>query len=144
MIAAIMVQHILEPQMSTLAGGMGALIYDAKSDKIYYLDAELDHTAKGAPITPIMAMASGVGDTSGRRIGVPGIVAGLRAAAERFGTVKWADYFPPAIHLAEQGFPMHLLPLRGDEQCIARTTWQHALGARSSCPKGSYRLWARS
>jgi len=106
MITAMMVQHILEPQMSTLAGGMGAMIYEAKSHKLYYLDAELDHTAKEAPITPIMAMASGVPDTSGRRIGVPGNVAGLYAAAERFGTMKWADYFPPAIRVAEQGFPM--------------------------------------
>jgi gamma-glutamyltranspeptidase/glutathione hydrolase len=107
MITAMVLQPILEPQMSTLAGGMGALIYDAKSAKLYYLDAELDHTAKGAPITAVMAAPSGVVDTSGRRIGVPGTVAGLRVAAERFGTMKWADYFQPAIRLAEQGYPMY-------------------------------------
>jgi gamma-glutamyltranspeptidase/glutathione hydrolase len=107
MITALILQPILEPQMSTLAGGMGAMIYEVKSNKLYYLDAELDHTARGAPITAIMAMASGVADTSGRRIGVPGTVAGLRAAAERFGTMNWADYFPPAIRLAEQGYPMY-------------------------------------
>ncbi len=107
MIAAIPLQHILEPQMSTLAGGMGALIYDAKSNKLYYLDAELDHTSKGAPIGNILGAGSDVSETSGRRIGVPGTVAGLKAAADRFGTLKWADYFQPAIKLADIGFPMY-------------------------------------
>jgi len=108
MIAVILAQPILEPQMSTLAGGLGALIYDAKTGKLVYLDAELDHTAKGAPITAILgAGTEGVAETSGRRIGVPGMVPGLRAAAERYGTMKWADYVQPAIRLAEQGFPMY-------------------------------------
>ena len=108
MITALILQPILEPQMSTLAGGMGALIYDAKTNRLYYLDAELDHTSQGAPITAVLGAAGGgAAETSGRRIGVPGTVAGLRAAAERFGTMKWADYFQPAIRLAEQGFPMY-------------------------------------
>jgi gamma-glutamyltranspeptidase/glutathione hydrolase len=86
MITVIIAQPILEPQMSTLAGGMGALIHDARSGKLVYLDAELDHTAKGAPITAILGAASdGVPETSGRRIGIPGTVPGLRAAAERYG-----------------------------------------------------------
>jgi gamma-glutamyltranspeptidase / glutathione hydrolase len=38
---------------------------------------------------------------------VPGTVAGIKAAADRFGTMKWADYFKPAIELAESGFPMY-------------------------------------
>lgn len=107
MITALILQPILEPQMVTLAGGMGALIYDAKTNKLYYLDGELDHTSKGAPIQAVLGESEGVAETSGRRIGVPGTVAGLRAAAERFGTMKWAEYFQPAIRLAEQGFPMY-------------------------------------
>ena len=31
----------------------------------------------------------------------------MKAAADRFGTRKWADYFQPAIALAEQGYPMY-------------------------------------
>ncbi len=107
MITALILQPILEPQMSTLAGGMGALIYEAKTGKVYYLDAELDHTSKGAPVTWMLGAPSGIPETSGRRIGVPGTVAGLKAAADRFGTRKWAEYFEPAVHLADQGFPMY-------------------------------------
>ncbi len=129
MITALILQPILEPQMSTLAGGMGALIYDAKSGKLVYLDAELDHTAKGAPITAVLgAGAEGVPETSGRRIGVPGTVPGLRAAAERVGTLKWSEYFQPAIRLAEQGFPMYSF-LYGEMA-------EAALGRLSAYPSG--------
>jgi len=105
-IAAILYQHVVEPQMSTPAGGFGALVYDAKTRKAYYLDAELEHT-HGAPIGRTLAGPSNVPETSGLRIGIPGTVAGLKALADRFGTMKWADYFTPAIGVAEQGFPMY-------------------------------------
>src|SRR6056297_1150098 len=44
MLTAIPFQHVIEPQMSTLAGGMGGLIYWAETGELIYLDAELDHT----------------------------------------------------------------------------------------------------
>lgn len=105
-IAAMLYQHVVEPQMSTPAGGFGALIYDAKTHKAYYLDAELEHT-HGAPVGRTLAGPSSVPETSGLRIGIPGTVAGLKAMADRFGTMKWADYFTAAIGVAEQGFPMY-------------------------------------
>ena len=36
--------------------------------------------------------------------GVPGAVAGLHAAHERFGTLPWRDVVEPAVELAEDGF----------------------------------------
>lgn len=110
-LVAVAMQPVVEPQMVTLAGGMSILYYDAKAGKYHYLDAELDHTAKNAPVagswTEYTSIASRIGETSGVRIGVPGTVAGMKAAADRFGTLKWADYFQPAIKVAEQGFPMY-------------------------------------
>jgi gamma-glutamyltranspeptidase/glutathione hydrolase len=105
MIAAAILQPVLEPQMSTLAGGLSMLFYEAGTGRLHYLDAELDHTSKDAPIG--VTVGAGLTETSGRRIGVPGTVAGLQAAAQRFGTLKWAEYFDPAIRLAERGFPMY-------------------------------------
>lgn len=105
-LTAMLYQHIVEPQMSTPAGGFGMLVYDAKTAKCYYLDAELDHT-HGAPVGRTLAGPSTVPATSGRRIGVPGLIPGVKAAAERFGTMKWADYFAPAIEVAENGFTMY-------------------------------------
>lgn len=106
MITAIPLQHVLEPQMSTLAGGMGGLIYWAETGELIYLDAELDHTMD-APAARSMQRPGNVGVTSGRRIGVPGMVSGLAAAADKYGTRPWQDYFGPAIEAAGDGYPMY-------------------------------------
>jgi len=106
MLTAIPLQHVIEPQMSTLAGGMGGLIYWAETGELLYLDAELDHTLD-APAARSMARPSGIGTTSGKRIGVPGTVPGMAAAAERYGSSDWEDYFVPAIDAAENGFTMY-------------------------------------
>ncbi len=106
MLTAIPFQHVVEPQMSTLAGGMGGLIYWAETGELIYLDAELDHTSASPPAGQSYG-AGGVPTTSGRRIGVPGTVRGLQAAADRYGTRPWADYFGPAIEAAAEGFEMY-------------------------------------
>ena len=106
MLTAIPLQHVIEPQMSTLAGGMGGLIYWAETGELIYLDAELDHTLD-APAARSMARPSSIGVTSGERIGVPGTVPGLAAAAARYGTRPWKEYFGPAIDAARDGFTMY-------------------------------------
>ncbi|MFN8513458.1 MAG: gamma-glutamyltransferase [Chloroflexia bacterium] len=101
MLTAMVLQQVLEPQMSTIAGGFAMLYWEAKSGRAYYLNAELDHPTGGTiPNRDIT-------ETSGQRIGVPGTVVGMRAAAERFGTRPWESYFGPAIAAAEEGFPMY-------------------------------------
>ncbi|MDQ3045405.1 MAG: gamma-glutamyltransferase, partial [Chloroflexota bacterium] len=41
-----------------------------------------------------------------RAVGVPGTVAGLALALERFGTLSFAEAIAPAIRLAEEGLPV--------------------------------------
>jgi len=106
MLTAIPLQHVVEPQMSTLAGGMGGLIYWAETGELIYLDAELDHTVN-APAARSMARPQEIEITSGQRIGVSGTVPGLAAAAERYGIRPWKDYFGPAIEVASNGFTMY-------------------------------------
>ncbi|GAA1669731.1 hypothetical protein GCM10009765_19020 [Fodinicola feengrottensis] len=43
---------------------------------------------------------------SGRTALVPGFMAGVAAAHQRFGALPWADLLQPSIYLAEQGFPV--------------------------------------
>ena len=131
-LTGLILQHVVEPQMSTLAGAMSLMYYEAKTNKYCYLDAELDHTMKGAPVSSGWVSYTGGGgridETSGRLIAVPGTVAGLKAAADRFGTLKWGEYFKPAIAVAENGFPMYSF-LYGEEA-------DAALGRLSVYPSG--------
>lgn len=101
MLAAMPLQQVIEPQMSTIAGGFAMLYWEAATGRAHYLNAELDHPAGGT------IPNRDVAETSGQRIGVPGTVVGMRAAAERFGTRPWASYFAPAIAAAEGGFAMY-------------------------------------
>jgi gamma-glutamyltranspeptidase/glutathione hydrolase len=110
-LTAVPLQTVIQPQMVTLAGGMSLLYYEAKTGKYFHLDAELDHTKDATTAAGWISYTAAGGDrlpdTSGKRIGVPGMVAGMDAAAARFGTLRWASYFQPAIELAEGGFPMY-------------------------------------
>ena len=101
MLTAMPLQQVLEPQMSTIAGGFAMLHWDAGTGQTTYLNANLDHPEGGT------IPSRDVTETSGQRIGVPGTVVGMRAAAERFGSRPWASYFAPAIAAAEDGFPMY-------------------------------------
>ena len=53
-------------------------------------------------------------ETSGQRIGVPGTVVGMSAAAERFGTRPWAVILRPGDRRRRGRVPDVLLPLRRD------------------------------
>ncbi len=107
MLTAMPLQHVVEPQMSTIAGGFAMLYWEAATGKSYLLNAELDHP-RGAPLPRgYPAGEREVAETSGRRIAVPGTVAGMKAAADRFGTRQWDSYFQPAIATADNGFPMY-------------------------------------
>lgn len=87
MLTAIPLQQVLEPQLSTIAGGFGMLMWDANSERGTYLNANPDHPSGTAP-------GQGWDDTSGRCVGVPATVVGMRAAAERFGTCQWETTNP--------------------------------------------------
>ena len=100
-LTAIPLQQVLEPQLSTIAGGFAMLYWHAARGVPVYLNAHPDHPQGVALRRPDDVHTSGV------RIAVPGTVMGMWAAAERFGTRPWASYFEPAIAAARDGFPMY-------------------------------------
>jgi gamma-glutamyltranspeptidase/glutathione hydrolase len=58
-----------------------------------------------------------------RAAGVPGTVAGLAYALEKYGTMKWADVAEPARKLAAEGFPVWYQlerSLKGSSQGLSR------------------------
>jgi gamma-glutamyltranspeptidase/glutathione hydrolase len=82
------------------AGIIFLLYYDAKTGKIYSMHAgwntvkeETDPKSIPFPNTP-----------SGRQVLVPGFMAGVQAAHQRFGKLPFGSLFDPAIYFAEKGF----------------------------------------
>jgi len=105
-IAANAVLGVTEPMMNGIGGDLFALYWDAKTGKLYGLNASgwapqgltIGHLkAKGASSMP----QSGI-DT----VTVPGAVAGWNTLHERFGRLPWKDILQPAIFYADEGYPV--------------------------------------
>ncbi len=96
------------PEAGNIGGGGFMLIYldgeasfvdyretaPLAADRDMYLDADRN----------VIEGASTIGHLS---VGVPGSVAGMWEAHQRFGTLPWADLVAPAIALARDGFVIH-------------------------------------
>ena len=87
-------------------GGGGFMVVHLADGREAALDFR--ETAPGASTRDMYLRANGHADdrsiTGALSAGVPGSVAGLWAAHERFGTRPWAELVAPAIALAEEGF----------------------------------------
>lgn len=92
-----------EPQMSGLGGGGALLVWLQREGRAEYLDFyPAQRVASWRGVAPL---DSGV--PSLRVVGIPGEVAGLLEAHERFGRLSRATVLAPAIRLAEDGFPVN-------------------------------------
>jgi gamma-glutamyltranspeptidase/glutathione hydrolase len=107
-IATQMALNVVEPQSSGIGGGAFLLTWDAASKTLLNFDGretapaaatpDLFLDADGKPL-PFMQAAE-----SGRSVGVPGVLAALKLAHDKYGKLPWADLFAPAIRLARDGF----------------------------------------
>jgi gamma-glutamyltranspeptidase/glutathione hydrolase len=105
-IAANAVLGVTEPMMNGMGGDLFAIYWEAKTGKLYGLNASgwaprgqtIAHVkAKGATSMPLGGIDS---------VTVPGAVAGWQALHERFGHLAWKDLFQSAIFYAEDGYPV--------------------------------------
>ena len=91
---------------------MTLVYYDASSGEVFTLDAGYN-TVKGET-DPLTIPSYSFVDPSlgskpipkGRTVLVPGFMAGVAAAHERFGKLPFEEIFVPAIYFAEKGFPI--------------------------------------
>lgn len=108
MVAVQLVLGLVEPQSSGIGGGAFLLYHDAASGALHSLDGR--ETAPQAANPRQFLDASGKpkrfldAAIGGQSVGAPGTVALLAAAHAKFGKLRWADLFAPAIRLAENGF----------------------------------------
>lgn len=103
-VAAAFAIGVVEPEMSGVGGSGAMLAWIAKDHRAEFLDF---YAAQ--PLASFRAAnATGRDSTQPLRVvGVPGNVAGLLLAQERFGRLTRAQVMAPAIRLAEDGFPMY-------------------------------------
>jgi gamma-glutamyltranspeptidase/glutathione hydrolase len=117
-VATAFAMTVVEPFMSSVAGGGTMLVHLAKRGETVALDFnvqapaachercyELDEGVAQAlfPWRRVVGDANNFGPKS---VAIPGSVAGLCLALERYGTMDPADVIAPAIRLAEEGFPV--------------------------------------
>ncbi|MBV8799193.1 MAG: gamma-glutamyltransferase [Alphaproteobacteria bacterium] len=107
-IAAQMVLTLVEPESSGIGGGTFVLLYDPKQNKVTSFDGR--ETAPASATPGMFLDASGAprphmdAIPGGLSVGVPGDIAVLELAHKKYGKLKWAGLFQPAIALAERGF----------------------------------------
>src|SRR6267143_6522778 len=115
-VATAFAMTVVEPFMSTIAGAGTMLVHLAKRRETVALDfngmaplrahATMYKTVGGVsealfPWPNVEGQANVYGH---RSVAVPGSVAGLALAVERYGTMSLADVLAPAVRLAREGF----------------------------------------
>jgi gamma-glutamyltranspeptidase/glutathione hydrolase len=105
-IATNAMMGLVAPMSNGIGGDLFAIVYDAKSGKLYGLNASgwapvgltIEFlNSKGMKTMPYQGIHS---------VTVPGTVDGWTKLQQRFGTLPLQDLLAPAIHYAEEGFPV--------------------------------------
>ncbi|HEX4074900.1 MAG TPA: gamma-glutamyltransferase [Candidatus Acidoferrales bacterium] len=105
-VATNAVMGVVEPMMNGMGGDLFAIVYDAKTQKLYGLNA-----SGWAPAGLTIEFLKSKGTTEMPQDGiqsvtVPGAVDGWSKLLARFGTRKLSDVLAPAIYYAREGFPV--------------------------------------
>lgn len=105
-IATNAVMGLVEPAMNGIGGDLFVIVYEARTGKLYGLNA-----GGWAPtgLTPALLKSKGIDRMPGRGIytvTVPGAVAGWEAMRAKFAKLPMSDLLAPAIFYAEHGFPV--------------------------------------
>jgi gamma-glutamyltranspeptidase / glutathione hydrolase len=103
-IAANTALGVIEPMMNGVGGDLFAIVYDAKTKKLYGLNAS-GWAAKTMSIDALKAkgVVDEIPEAGIESVTVPGTVAGWDALRRRFGKLSMADDVAPAAALADKG-----------------------------------------
>ena len=105
-IAANAVLGVAEPMMNGIGGDLFAIYWDAKTGKLYGLNAS-GWAPKALTIAHLRAQDVTQMPLFGiDAVTVPGAVEGWAKLHARFGKLPWAQLFTPAIFYARNGYPV--------------------------------------
>jgi len=115
-VATAFAMTVVEPFMSSVAGGGTMLVHMAKRGETVALDFNVQAPAAchescyelgegvAQALFPWRRVVGDANHFGPKSVAIPGSVAGLGLALERFGTMDPAAVMAPAIELAEKGF----------------------------------------
>ncbi len=134
-IAANAVLGVVEPMSCGLGGDLFAIVWDAKTRRLYGLNASgrapraatiAFFRSKGLKYIPVHGPLSW---------SVPGCVDGWDQLRQRFGTKSWAELLAPTIGYAEDGFPVSEI-IAGDWHAAERALREVPTSATCFLPGG--------
>jgi len=110
---------VAEPEMSGVGGGGAMLIWLQREHRAEFLDFY-----PAQPIASFRRVRAIRADSASplRVVGVPGNVAGLLEAHEKYGKLSREVVLAPAIRLAEEGFPLYQVLAEMVQRDSARLT----------------------
>ncbi|MBZ5614396.1 MAG: gamma-glutamyltransferase [Acidobacteriia bacterium] len=108
-IATNAVLGVMEPDMNGIGGDLFAIYWEAKTGKLYGLNAS-GWAPKALTIDYLKSKnVTQMPEHGIDTVTVPGTVEGWNQLHERFGRMAWKDLFAPAIFYAENGFAVQEL-----------------------------------
>lgn len=87
---------------TSYAGDVAMVVYHAESGQVFSLNGPFNTLLAETDPRSIPKPATGV--DPGRAVMVPGFMAAVEAAHDKFGALPWEALFAPAIYFAEEGF----------------------------------------
>src|SRR5580658_9003651 len=98
---------VIEPMMNGLGGDLFAIVYDAKTGKLYGLNASGWAPAKlSIEFLKSKGISGKMPEQGIQAVTVPGAVDGWSQLLSRLGTKKFPEVLEPAIRYANEGFPV--------------------------------------
>jgi gamma-glutamyltranspeptidase/glutathione hydrolase len=105
-IAANAVLGVVEPMSDGIGGDLFAIYWEAKTGKLTGINGS-GWSPKALSIEFLKAKGIASMPQSGiQSVTVPGCVDGWEKLHRKFGKLPWRDVFQPAIHYAQNGFPV--------------------------------------
>jgi gamma-glutamyltranspeptidase / glutathione hydrolase len=105
-VAANAAMGVVAPMMNGIGGDLFAIVYEAKTGKLYGLNASGWSPAGLSAEYLLQQGLTEMPQNGINSVTIPGAVDGWDKLLQRFGRKKLSDVLVPAIRLAEEGFPV--------------------------------------
>ena len=134
-ITAAGVLAVVEPSMNGIGGDFFAIVYDAKTKKVYGLDSSGRSSHRATPEEFARRGLKEIPESGPLGVDVPGVIEGWSQMLSRFGTSPLRKVLQPAIGYARDGFGVHELVADDWEAAAPRLSGDPA-AARTFLPNG--------